>query len=161
MERLAGIVILVVAIVAAVPYLDRMTDPAGATAQEDARRPRQVNLQAGRGGHFELVATVNGRTVHMLADTGATAVVLNRDDARRSGFDHRALDFRVPVNTANGTTHMAPVMLESVEVEGIVVNDVRALVAGPGDLATSLLGLSYLNKLASVTMTGNTLELVE
>ena len=40
-----------------------------------------------RGGHFEVVASVNGARVPLIFDTGATAVVLTQADAR--GRRHR------------------------------------------------------------------------
>jgi aspartyl protease family protein len=163
LERLLGIALLVGVLVAAVPYLDKLTDPRPVeTVREDRYRdPRTVTLQAARDGHFRVDARVNGRAIEMLADTGATAVVLTEKDAKRAGFSSRALVFDIPVETANGRTHTAGVTLDTIEVDGIVIKDVRALVAGSDDLSTSLLGMTFLGRLANVTMSGDTLELVE
>lgn len=163
MERLIGIALLVGVIVAAVPYVDDLTDRRVAGAEHDTsdRGPRTVALQAGRNGQFVLEVSVNGRSVEMLADTGASAVVLTEKDARRVGVDMRSLKFDIPVNTANGKTHAAAVMLDSIEVDGIEMDDVRAMVAKSDDLTTSLLGMTFLGRLANFNMAGDRLVLVE
>lgn len=167
MSRAFGIVLLLGFIVAAVHYIDENPiEPMSAvSARESAPThgygPRSVTVQSDRRGHFLVDATVNGRSVQMLADTGASAVVLTEQDARRAGFDARALEFDIPVQTANGTTQTASVTLDTIEIEGIVVDDVRALVARSEDLGTSLLGMTFLGRLASVTMSDDRLELVE
>ncbi|WP_436640239.1 retropepsin-like aspartic protease family protein [Microbaculum sp. FT89] len=126
-----------------------------------ATAPLTVRLRADPRGHFLVQATVNGRTIDMLADTGASAVALTEADARRAGFDPRTLDFNIPVQTANGKVNVASVMLDRIEVEGIVLRDVRAMVAENDALASSLLGMSFLGRLASVKLSGDTLELVK
>lgn len=99
------------------------------------------------GGHFELSGAVNGAPVDFLFDTGASAVVLSADDAARAGFDPASLDYRLPVMTASGMTRVAPVRLSEVSVGNITLTGVRAAVARRGDLDTSLLGLTFLNRL--------------
>ena len=53
-------------------------------------------------GHFHINATVNGRPVTFLLDTGASAVVLTYEDAQTGGFSNSDLNFSTPVSTANG-----------------------------------------------------------
>jgi len=167
MSRAFGIVLLLGVIVAAVHYLDTNLEvpPRAPETQKYETAAgygsRSVLVESDRHGQFVVDATVNGRSVRMLADTGASAVVLTENDARRAGFDARSLDFSVPVQTANGTTHTAAIMLDTIEVDGIVIDDVRALVAQPEDLTTSLLGMTFLGRLENVTMSGETLEMVE
>ena len=45
-----------------------------------------VVLRRQPDGHFYADAQINGATVHMLVDTGATAIALSRDDARKAGI---------------------------------------------------------------------------
>jgi aspartyl protease family protein len=47
---------------------------------------RIVELQAGSLGHYHVDADMNGRTVHVLVDTGASIVALTYDDARAIGL---------------------------------------------------------------------------
>ena len=98
-------------------------------------------------GSFAVEGSVNGAPVRFLFDTGASLVVLSADDARRAGLEPSSLDFRLPVMTASGRTEVAPVRLSEMSVGGITRPGVRAAVARPGDLDTSLLGLTFLNRL--------------
>jgi len=98
-------------------------------------------------GHYWAEANVNGRWVRFLVDTGASAVALTMDDARRLGIDVDRLDYVRPVMTANGSTQAAAVTLAHVAVAGARVEDVQALVVREG-LHTSLLGMSYLGRLS-------------
>jgi aspartyl protease family protein len=91
----------------------------------------------------------------MMVDTGATTVVLKPADAERAGLDLDALSYSTPVSTANGMTFAAPVRLRSMAVGDIVVKDVEALVAKPGNLNESLLGMSFLRRLRSYEFSGD------
>ena len=107
------------------------------------------HARAAINGEFAVAAKVNGARVTFLFDTGASVVVLTAADARRAGIDTRGLDFDVPVTTANGAAMAAEVRLDSIEVGPIVMRNVRALVARPGALEESLLGMSFLERLKS------------
>lgn len=97
-------------------------------------------------GHFWAQANVNGHQVRFLVDTGATAVSLSPDDARRLGFSPSSLDYGYKVMTAHGEARAARISLRSVSVAGARVADVDAYVIESG-LDTSLLGMSYLGRL--------------
>jgi len=75
--------------------------------------------------------------------------VLTAEDARRAGINPVGLDYSVEVSTANGSAAAAEVRLASVSVGTIIVKNVRALVAKPGALSQSLLGMTFLEKLKS------------
>ncbi len=120
-----------------------------------------ATFRAGRDGHFQLDATINGTEVRTIFDTGASAVVLTAADARRAGIDVESLRFDVPVSTANGTGRAAVVRLETIEVGGIVRNNIRAFVAERGALEASLLGMSFLETLSRYSVSSSSLELVD
>ncbi|MDO9384126.1 MAG: TIGR02281 family clan AA aspartic protease [Hyphomicrobiaceae bacterium] len=117
-----------------------------------ARSDGTVELKAGRNGHFQARADINGRGLPVMVDTGASIVVLTYEDAQAAGVYVKASDFTQPVSTANGTSRVAPVTLDRVSIGDITVHDVRAAVAGPGLLKQTLLGMSFLNKLQRVDM---------
>jgi aspartyl protease family protein len=120
---------------------------------------RAVRLRRSSRGPFFADAMVNGNSVSMLVDTGATSVVLRAADAERIGVDLATLKFTVAVDTANGSTFCAPLRLRSISVGGISYQNVEALVAQPGDLKESLLGMSFLKRLRSYEVTGDFLTL--
>ena len=103
-------------------------------------------------GEFSIAAKVDGARVTFLFDTGASMVVLTAADARKAGIDTRGLAFDVPVATANGSALAAEIRLDQVAVGPIVMRGVPALVARPGALEESLLGMSFLERLKSYTV---------
>lgn len=111
---------------------------------------REVTVPRGGGGTYVVRVTLNGsRATPMLVDTGASALVLTEADARRAGIRVEDLSFNVPVQTANGPSLTAATMVEMVAIGPIVERNVRALVARPGALTTSLLGHTFLDRLES------------
>ena len=116
-----------------------------------------VSFRRSADGHFQVRATIDGSTIPMLVDSGASAVVLTQEDAAAIGIDTRNLSFLSPVNTANGRTFTAPIMLERISVGGIEARNVRAMVAQAGTLQESLLGMSYLDQLKSWSVQGDSI----
>jgi aspartyl protease family protein len=82
-------------------------------------------------------------------------VVLTYEDAARLGLSPQRLDFSARVETANGVSHVAPV----IRVDDITVRDVEAVVAERGALDTNLLGMSFLGRLKSFAKQGSELVL--
>jgi len=109
-------------------------------------------------GHFWAEANVDGRAVRFLVDTGATAVSLSLNDAKRLGIDTTKLNYEYSVITAEGRTRAASVKLASVAISGVKIRNVDALVIEKG-LETSLLGMSYLGRLSSFQATPRSLIL--
>jgi aspartyl protease family protein len=118
---------------------------------------RSVEIARGRGGDFQVATRVNGAPVHMVLDTGASAVVLTQDDAKAAGLPLPMLHYTVEIETANGRARAAEVSLTQVSVDSITEREVPALIAQPGQLKESLLGMSFLNRLESYEMRGDKL----
>lgn len=112
----------------------------------------EVIINQRLGGEFSITGRVNGARVSFLFDTGASSVVLTDADARRAGVNAASLDYDAPVSTANGAALAAEVRLDQVAVGPIVMRNVSALIARPGALDESLLGMSFLGRLKSYTV---------
>jgi aspartyl protease family protein len=69
------------------------------------------------------------------------------------------LNYTVNIDTANGRARAAPVTLDRIAIGGLVERSVEALVAQPGQLKMSLLGMSFLNRLQSWQVSGDRLVL--
>ena len=115
---------------------------------------RSHRIRRRSDGHFTASVSVNGASVPMLVDTGASTVVLRQADAKKLGVDTANLRYTVPVQTANGVAYAAQVRLRNVTVGPIVLNGVDALVAQPGVLRESLLGMTFLSRLRSYEFSG-------
>jgi aspartyl protease family protein len=118
-----------------------------------------IRLQADQQGHYTGNFRINGKPVQGLIDTGATYVALNESTARKLGITGNQLDFRYAVNTANGQTKAAHVMLDRVEIGSIKVRDIEAFVLRDEALSGTLVGMSFLQKLASYSVADGSLSL--
>ena len=121
------------------------------------RSAQTVEIVRGRSGDFQVAAQINGTRVAMALDTGASAVVLTQEAAKAAGLPLEMLNYAVQVDTANGRTRAAAVTLDRLAVGDIVERAVPALIAQPGQLRTSLLGMSFLNRLESWEVRGDRL----
>jgi aspartyl protease family protein len=102
-------------------------------------------------GHFVVAARVDGRRMSFMLDTGASLVALRQSDASLLGVHPFARDFNIEVRTANGVTRAARADLGMVEIDGLTVRNVAALVSPDEALSENLLGLSFLSRLRSFT----------
>jgi aspartyl protease family protein len=123
-------------------------------------RGGEVIVNRRLSGEFAIAGRVNAARVTFLFDTGASAVVLTAEDAKRAGVETSRLVFDVPVATANGGAMAAEVRLDQVAVGPIVMRNVPALVARRGALDESLLGMSFLEQLKSYTVERDRLVMV-
>ncbi|MBL0935227.1 MAG: TIGR02281 family clan AA aspartic protease [Rhizobiaceae bacterium] len=124
-----------------VPELAMLASPA------EVATSRRVRLEPDGRGHFIGDFRMNGRSVEAMIDTGASVVAINATTARRIGVTVSPADFRQSVNTANGTIKAAPATLSRLEIGGIVVRDVQAVVLDDKALSGTLIGMSFLNGL--------------
>ena len=106
--------------------------------------------------HFRIDALVEGRPVRFLLDTGASGVILTRQDAARLGYTPDRLSFTQIFETANGRTRGAPVRLQQMAIGPLVFSDVPASV-NEGELRESLLGMRLLERLSSIEIRNDTL----
>jgi aspartyl protease family protein len=103
-----------------------------------------VTLQADGQGHYMVNGQINGGSVRMLLDTGATMIALPASEATRLGIDYKK-GTPAYVNTANGIAPSYKVKLNTVRVGDIELNQVDAMVQEQG-LPLILLGMSFLNR---------------
>ncbi len=128
-------------------------DPVGVSTTAEG-----LVVKRGRDGHFWLRAYVNGTPVFMMVDTGASNVVLSPEDAKRVGFDEQNLTFDQSAQTANGDVKFAQVHADRINIGDAVFYDIPITVNG-SEMAGSLLGMSLLDRFASVEFRGDALIL--
>ncbi|WP_341213638.1 TIGR02281 family clan AA aspartic protease [uncultured Limimaricola sp.] len=117
-----------------------------------------IEVPLARDGHYYLTLDINGAPVDFVVDTGATDMVLGREDARRAGIDPEELHYLGSAVTANGTVRTARVTLDSVALGQIEDTGLSAVVTD-GDLAGSLLGMGYLRLFGRIEIEGGKLML--
>lgn len=132
-----------------------MIGPVEMTATGD----RSVRIRRQLSNHFVASVTVNGIKTKMVVDTGASTIVLRSQDALRAGVNLAKLTYSVPVQTANGISTAARLKLDAVSVGPVTLRNVETLIARPGALHQSLLGMSFLSRLRSYEFTGDFLTL--
>lgn len=118
-----------------------------AAMPEASSGARRVSLRSDKSGHFRAEARVDGRDLDFLVDTGATVIALTQKDAERIGIRPFLSDYTTSVNTANGPAKAARARISRIDIGGVVVRDVDALVMPEGALQQNLLGMAYLSKL--------------
>jgi aspartyl protease family protein len=123
--------------------------PANVVGEASPQQPlgRKVLLPADERGHFLASFRINGRAVEAMVDTGATVVALNRSTARRAGISLSPSDFDREVDTANGKVKAAAVEIDTLQIGRIAVDHVPAVVLDDKALATTLIGMSFLQRL--------------
>ena len=136
---------------------DKMT-PAPASANAAPRKAaaaetvaqaggRSLSIPRDARGHFQTEGRIDGQRIGFMVDTGASVVALNEKSAARFGLRPSRGDYNATVTTANGTIKAARTRLAMIDIGGLVVRDVDAMVLPDEALSENLLGLSFLSKL--------------
>ncbi|WGI20758.1 TIGR02281 family clan AA aspartic protease [Amylibacter sp. IMCC11727] len=112
----------------------------------------------GADRHFHLTLKVNGQNIRFIVDTGASDIVLTREDAARVGIDVDNLAYLGRASTANGVVATASTVLDQIQLGDVVDRNVRASVNG-GEMFGSLLGMAYLNRFSEISIRGDRLIL--
>lgn len=128
-----------------------------AEAAAPALSGRTVSIDKDRNGHFQTEARVDGSYLDFMVDTGATVIALKERDAARIGIHPAPGDFTANVSTANGPAKAARARLASIEIGGVRVRDVDALVMPDGMLDQNLLGMAFLSRLKRFEYAGGKL----
>jgi aspartyl protease family protein len=108
---------------------------------------RSLSIPRDSRGHFQTEGRIDGQRIGFMVDTGASVVALNETSAARFGLRPSRGDYNATVATANGTIKAARTRLAMLDVGGLIVRDVDAMVLPDQALSENLLGLSFLSKL--------------
>jgi len=118
----------------------------------------RVEVPRAIDGHYYLMLGLNGTNVPFVVDTGATDIVLTREDARRVGIDPDALTYTGVAGTANGTVRTARTTVDLMELGPIIDRNVAVWV-NQGQMDRSLLGMAYLHRFSNLQISNGTLVL--
>ncbi|QJU57593.1 TIGR02281 family clan AA aspartic protease [Sphingomonas sp. AP4-R1] len=109
-------------------------------------------------GFFYADARINGHPVRLLVDTGASALMLPAQQARRLGVNMHALAYDGHIRTSSGTARIARVTIDRMTVAGQTFEDVPAMILPRGD-SVGLMGQAVLARFRSVSIEGDMLAL--
>lgn len=108
--------------------------------------PGSVTLYADSAGHHTTEGQINGVTLKFLVDTGATSIVMNSGDAKYAGIDYKNGE-RMQIQTANGIVIGYRVVINTLKLSSVVLNQVETIVLEGGSPPVVLLGMSALNRM--------------
>lgn len=118
-----------------------------------ARRKATITVRP--DGHYWTRALVNKKaSVDFMVDTGASVVALTYRDAQKMGLRPETLDYSWEIRTAGGVTMGASVLIDTIQINQVKVDNVEAMVLR-ADLDQSLLGMSFLRELYSYEFRGD------
>ncbi len=104
----------------------------------------EVSIPRNHANQYVTTATINGRRVKVLVDTGATSVALSSQQAQRLGINYLQ-GHATTVVTASGRAKAYQIKLRSVMIGGLNAEVVPAVVVEGDYPEIVLLGMSYLN----------------
>src|SRR3954451_11899488 len=118
---------------------------------------RETRIPMAIDGHFWVNATVNGKDVRFLVDSGATMTTIDRDTAKAAGVEisPRRDQF---VRTGNGVIRVSSGRAAELGVGGITRTDVGLQIVDNDDL--NVLGMNFLSSLTRWGVEGRWLVLV-
>jgi aspartyl protease family protein len=108
---------------------------------------RSLSIPRDFRGHFQAIGRIDGQHINFMVDTGASVVALNEKSAAKFGLRPLRSDYNAIVTTANGTIKAARARIPVMDVGGLVVRNVEAMVLPDEALSENLLGLSFLSRL--------------
>ena len=110
----------------------------------------EVTLQRSSDRHFYATASVNGRDVRFLVDTGASEIALTEDDARKVGIKFDPAKYELLGEGASGFVRGQYVELDKIQLEGLHQNAAKAVVVEGANV--SLLGQPFLENIDEIVI---------
>jgi aspartyl protease family protein len=99
-----------------------------------------------RNGSYQTRGEINGRSVELIVDTGATSVALSQATASRLGIDLKDARRSGMAETASGLVRSWLVLLDTVRVGEIEQRNVEAAVLSGAYPSKILLGMTFLQR---------------
>ncbi len=132
---------------------------ASSAAPPPAAGGNTAMLYADARGHFSADIYVRGIPIRSLVDTGATLVSFSEEDAAKFGLRPEPSQRKAQFQTANGLVTASLVRIPEIRLQGITVYDVEAAIMPRGAMQGTLLGMSFMKKLASYESRGTSMVL--
>ena len=128
-------------------------DPSGAVDDNGA-----LILERARDGHFWVRMRMNGVNVRLIVDTGASNIVLSKQDAEKVGLKPSSLLYDGTARTANGDVLYARTRVNYVKIGDYSFTGVPVTV-NKSKMDSSLLGMTLLKEFHTIEIKGNIMVL--
>ena len=123
-------------------------------------KTQKETIYKNSGGMYMTFGNINGRSVRFLVDTGASAIAMNVEQAKRLRIQYDKIGMPASVSTASGFAKAYSVRLKSVSVGRITQTNVEAFVIDGEHPGPILLGMTFLGSL-DVEHSGNAMTLLQ
>ncbi len=132
------------------PAEPALAEARAAATAAPATHEHEIAIPADSLGQYSTDVKLNGQSVHMLIDTGASLVCISAAVAERLGIVLPSNAPHVQVRTANGIATATRVTLNSVAIGPVYIPEVQALIADRSAGEVNLVGASLLSRLGGV-----------
>ena len=119
---------------------------------------RSILIAPDAGGMYIINGAINGASVNFVVDTGASAVSMNSNVAKRLGIDYKLTGKESVSYTASGKDRIYIINLKRVRIGEIELRNITGAVHEGNFPVITLLGMSFLGKL-DIKREGRLLEL--
>lgn len=116
---------------------------------------KQITIQRDRDSHFRIKGSINGIAVTFLIDTGATSVAIPSTVAEQAKLTKKTM---MTTETAGGETIGYLTRIEKINIGGVEIQNISAVIIPELDRDQALLGMNVLQKF-SITQTKDTMIL--
>jgi aspartyl protease family protein len=106
---------------------------------------KSLAIPRDRSGSYRTRGYINGKSMEMLIDTGATSVAMSSNQADSLGIPYLEKGTKSTVRTASGVAEAYGITLNKVRVGDIERHQIRAVVILGAYPATVLLGMTFLD----------------
>ncbi len=121
-------------------------------------RGGETVIPRAQDGHYWVTATVNGKPVEFLIDTGATMTAITPETARTLGLEVDRSGIPMIVGTANGEIEAWPSQVDAITVGNISMGPLDVQVSDVPD-SVNLLGMNWLSTLGRWRVEGREMVL--
>ena len=125
-----------------------------------SKKTQSETIYINSGGMYMTFGSINGRSVRFLVDTGASAIAMNKEQAKQLGIRYEKTGIPASVSTASGFTDAYRVRLKTVSIGEITESNVEAFVIDGNHPGPILLGMTFLGRL-DIEHSGNALKLLQ
>ena len=124
-------------------YVKKSSDIKDKAAENKKDYGDEIQIKKDDLGHFVTSIMINNKSVEAMIDTGATAIGINKKTASLLGLNYKMGEI-VEVETAGGKVKAYSLILQSVALGNIKVQEVAAIVTEDKFPEIILLGMSFM-----------------